>query len=862
MNVRPDTPGSIDAAYWSRSSSALINELHSTEKGLSAQEASTRLLNAGGNTLSAQGTTTPLKLFLGQFRSPLVLILVFAAVVSAIVGEGHEAIIIGVIVLASCSLSFSQEFSASKAMETLKKRITSKATVLRNGAEVSVATAEIVPGDIVKLSAGSLVPADGVIVDARDFNVSEATLTGETFPVVKSAGVVDANAGLSQRTNAVFTGTSVRSGTATVLVVKTGSQTEFAGIAAAIQRKTPETEFAAGIRRFGYLMTQIMLVIVVLVFVANLLLHRPLIDSLLFSLALAVGLTPELLPAIISVTLSRGARTLAANGVIVRRLDAIENLGSMDILCTDKTGTLTEGVIHLDGCFDVEGAQSTDVLLWARLNAVLQTGLKNPLDEAIAAAKTDSGDLSGYSKIDEIPYDFVRKSLTVIVRSTGSDQQDLMICKGAVQNVIAACSTVWSASGKQPLDDAARQKIDDRFQAWSSQGYRVLALAIRRFDRQSSYGRSDEVGLAFAGFLLFLDPPKAGIAETLTALAGRGVGIKVITGDNRYVAQHLALAVGLKPRGMVTGEDLSHMTKEALFGIAAKTDLFVEIDPNQKERIIAALRQRGHAVGYLGDGINDAPALHTADIGISVDSAVDVAREAADMILLKQDLAVLLTGIDYSRKTFANTMKYISITTSASFGNMISMAFASLFLPFLPLLAKQILLNNFLSDLPSLAIASDNVDEDQTQAPKHWDIGYIRRFMITFGLVSTVFDFLTFGFLLYVAHATEEAFQTGWFVESLITELAIVFVIRTRKEFWRSRPGILLAWLSLATFLLAVAIPYLPFAGWFNFIALPPFVMAGVLVITVLYLLASEATKRWFFATENKRPVMALKRSG
>ncbi|QND37795.1 magnesium-translocating P-type ATPase (plasmid) [Rhizobium leguminosarum bv. viciae] len=862
MNVRPDTSGSVDAAYWSRSSSALVSELNSTEKGLSAQEASTRLKSAGANTLSSQGTTTPLKLFAGQFRSPLVLIPVFAAVVSAIVGEGHEAIIIGVIVLASCSLSFSKEFSASKAMETLKKRLTSKATVMRDGTETSVATEEIVPGDIVKLSAGSPVPADGVIVDARDFNVSEATLTGETFPVVKSAGVVAENAGLSQRTNVVFTGTSVRSGTATALVVKTGSQTEFAGIAAAIQRKTPETEFAAGIRRFGYLMTQIMLVIVVLVFVANLLLHRPLIDSLLFSLALAVGLTPELLPAIISVTLSRGARTLAANGVIVRRLDAIENLGSMDILCTDKTGTLTEGVIHLDGCFDVEGAQSTDVLLWARLNAVLQTGLKNPLDEAIAAAKADSADLSGYSKIDEIPYDFVRKSLTVIVRSADAEQQDLMICKGAVQNVIAACSDVWSASGKQQLNDALRQKIDGRFRAWSSQGYRVPAPAVRHFDKQPSYGRSDEAGLAFAGFLLFLDPPKAGIAETLKALAGRGVGVKVITGDNRYVAQHLASAVGLTPRGMVTGEDLSHMTKEALFGIAAKTDLFVEIDPNQKERIIAALRQRGHAVGYLGDGINDAPALHTADIGISVDSAVDVAREAADMILLKQDLGALLTGIDDSRKTFANTMKYISITTSASFGNMISMAFASLFLPFLPLLAKQILLNNFLSDLPSLAIASDNVDEDQTQAPKHWDIGYIRRFMITFGLVSTVFDFMTFGFLLYVARATEQAFQTGWFVESLITELAIVFVIRTRKEFWRSKPGSVLAWLSLATFLLAVAIPYLPFAGWFNFVVLPPFVMAGVLAITALYLSASEMTKRRFFARENKRTVMALKKTG
>lgn len=841
------------SAYWSKPVADLMAELSAVDVGLTTQEAQARLLKSGRNMLSTDARTTPFRLFLGQFRSPLVLILIFAAIVSAVVGEGHEAIIIGAIVLASCTLSFTQEFSASKAMKTLRQRITAKATVLRDGAELSFATEEIVPGDVVRLSAGSLIPADGVILDARDFNVSEATLTGETFPVVKSPGVVAADAGLSQRTNVVFTGTSVQSGTASVLVVKTGSQTEFAGIAAAIQRKTPETEFAAGIRRFGYLMTQIMLVIVVLVFVANLLLHRPLIDSLLFSLALAVGLTPELLPAIISVTLSRGARTLAGNGVIVRRLDAIENLGSMDILCTDKSGTLTEGVIHFDGCFDAEGVLSSEVQLWARLNAVLQTGLKNPLDEAIAGTLADNSDLSGYSKVDEIPYDFVRKCLSVVVRDNTSGQQNLMICKGAVENILAACSTCFSADGTRPLDDAARQRIDEKFQAWSAQGYRVLGLAIRRFDQQASYSRADETDLVFAGFLLFLDPPKPGIADALKALAARGVGVKVITGDNRYVARHLASAVGLKPRGMVTGEDLSHMTREALFGIAAKTDLFVEIDPNQKERIIAALRQRGHAVGYLGDGINDAPALHTADIGISVDGAVDVAREAADMILLKRDLGVLLTGIDDSRKTFANTMKYISITTSANFGNMISMAFASLFLPFLPLLAKQILLNNFLSDLPSLAISSDNVDDDQTRSPRHWDIAYIRRFMITFGLVSTVFDFLTFGFLLYIARATEQLFQTGWFVESLITELAIVFVIRTRKAFWKSRPSCLLTWLSLATLVLAIAVPYLPFVDWFGFVPLPPFVLAGLLVITVLYLLASELTKRWFFGREASR---------
>ncbi|HHY48766.1 MAG TPA: magnesium-translocating P-type ATPase [Alphaproteobacteria bacterium] len=838
------------AAYWSRPAADLAAELQTTVDGLSSDEARARLARDGRNSLSGNGAATPFRLFARQFYSPLVLILVFATLVSIAVGEDQEALIIGVIVLASCMLSFSQEYSASRAMETLKTRISSKATILRDGAETSIPTEEVVPGDVLKLSAGSLIPADGVILEARDFNVSEAALTGETFPVVKSPGRAAADAGLSLRSNVVFTGTSVRSGTATVLVVKTGNRTEFAGIAAAVQRRMPETEFAAGIRRFGYLMTQIMLVIVVLVFVANLLLERPLIDSLLFSLALAVGLTPELLPAIISVTLSRGARALAGKGVIVRRLEAIENLGSMNILCTDKTGTLTEGVIHLDGCFDADGETSADVMLWARLNAMLQTGLKNPLDEAIAAASAGSGDLAGYAKVDEIPYDFVRKSLSVVVRAGDAGQDDLMICKGAVQNVTAACTSVLTGTGAAPLDDGRRKALDERFKAWSAQGYRVLALAIRRFPRQPSYGRSDEAALSFAGFLLFLDPPKPGMAETLEAMAARGIGVKVITGDNRYVARHLASAVGLKAHGMLTGEELSQMTKEALFGLAPHTDLFVEIDPNQKERIIAALRQRGHVVGYLGDGINDAPALHAADIGISVESAVDVAREAADMILLQRDLGVLLTGIDDSRKTFANTMKYISITTSASFGNMISMAFASLFLPFLPLLAKQILLNNFLSDLPSLAIASDNVDGDQTKSPRHWDIGYIRRFMLSFGFVSTLFDFITFGFLLGVVHATAQTFRTAWFVESLITELAIVFVIRTRKAFWRSSPSRPLAWLSLAVLLLAVAIPYLPFAGWLGFVPLPPFVMAGLLVITVLYLLASEATKHWFFKRE------------
>lgn len=851
--VRPAEPQSTGRApdiakqaYWSLEADRLVGQLETSTSGLLSADAAARLAKFGRNALVPRSNRSALAVLARQFRSPLVLILVFAAAVSAFVGEGHEAAIIGAIVLASCILSFTQEYGASRAMEALQQRISRKATVLRDSFERTVDVENIVPGDVICLSAGNLIPVDGVVLESRDFNVSESVLTGETFPVVKSAGRSAPEAGIAQRTNAVFTGTSVRSGTAKVLAVATGARTEFASIAEALERRIPETEFARGIRMFGYLMTEIMLAIVIMVFFANVMLNRPLIESLLFSLALAVGLTPELLPAIISVTLAKGARTMAASGVIVRRLDAIENLGSMDLLCTDKTGTLTEGVIHLDGSFDVEGTASKDVLLWALLNATLQTGLKNPLDEAIASAPHDHEDLSGFTKIDEIPYDFVRKRLSVAAQDSSREQ--ILITKGAVQNVVEACRFVQGPHGLTPLGAAERQAIDEKFRRWSAQGYRVLGLAIRRFQDKAGFSRDDETGMAFAGFLLFLDPPKEGVRKTLSALTDRGIGVKVISGDNRYVAAHLAEAVGLRSARIMTGEDLSKLTKNGLLASVRHTDLFVEIDPNQKERIVEALRRSGHVVGYLGDGINDAPALHEADIGISVDTAVDVAREAADIILLKRDLSVLVRGVDDGRKTFANTMKYISITTSANFGNMISMAAASLYLPFLPLLAKQILLNNFLSDIPALAIAGDNVDAEQVRRPRHWDIRFVRRFMVSFGLVSSLFDFATFAFLLLAVHATATTFQTAWFVESVLTELAIVLVVRTHKRLWRSRPSHLLAGLTLGVGIISIAIPFAPFAGWFGFVPLAGPVLAGLLAITALYVLVSEVTKSWLFA--------------
>ncbi|NRP74795.1 Magnesium-transporting ATPase, P-type 1 [Ensifer psoraleae] len=832
--------------YWAAPAADLIAEYGTRATGLSSREAHERLSRYGRNSVTRGDRFPALSVLIRQFRSPLVLILVFAAGMSVVVGERNDAVIIILIVLLSCALSFMQEHRASRAVEALRKRIAQKATVLRDGAAKMIPALDVVPGDIIQLSAGNLVPADGVILEARDFNVSEAALTGEAFPVAKYPGTVDPGTPLSRRLNSVFTGTSVRSGTAKVMAIRTGGATEFAAIAAAIGRRSPETEFARGIRQFGYLMTEIMLVIVILVFFANLLLHREPIDSLLFSIALAVGLSPELLPAIISITLARGARAMAQSGVLVRRLEAIENLGSMNLLCTDKTGTLTEGVVRLDACLDVNGSPSSKVYLWAGLNASMQTGLQNPLDEAIVAADEAPPSSRLYSKVDEIPYDFVRKRLSVIVRKDGGPDGDLLICKGAVENVLAVCSSMLNGEAPEPFTGVAREAIEEKFRCWSAKGFRVLGLAVRTSAPLQAYGRQDEEGLSFAGFLLFLDPPKPGISESLKALAKRGIGLKMVTGDNRHVAVHLADTIGLRASRVLTGAELSKMTMDSLFARAPETDLFVEIDPNQKERVIEALRRAGHVVGYLGDGINDAPALHEADVGISVDGAVDVAREAADIVLLKRDLNVLLRGIDDGRRSFANTMKYISITTSANFGNMISMAFASMFLPFLPLLAKQILLNNLLSDVPALAIAGDKVDREETRNPRRWDIRYVRRFMVSFGLISSLFDLVTFAGLVLLVNAAPATFQTAWFVESLLTELAIVLIVRTRSFFWRSRPGGLLSFLTLTTAIVAVALPYAPFAEYFGFVPLPWPIMAGLLLITMMYLLSSEFTKLRF----------------
>lgn len=819
----------------------------SAERGLTAAQAAARLAQYGPNTIDAARRAGAIGLYARQFKSPLVLILIVASVVSLVATEWVDAGVVLVIVFGSTILGFVQEYIASNAVERLRSQVTLRALVIRDGAELMLPSAEVVPGDVVRLSAGSLVPADALVLEAKDFFVSQAVLTGETFPVEKMPGTVAPAAGLTERSNCVFMGTSVRSGTARVLVAATGKQSVFGQIAGKLALRPALTEFERGIQRFGYLLTRIMLVMVMTVLAINIFMAKPPIESLLFALALAVGLAPELLPAIISVTLSHGAKRMARLGVIVRRLNSIENLGSMDVLCTDKTGTLTAGVVQLDAAADLAGHPSAEVLRLACINARFQTGMANPLDEAVSCAGEKAGvDLATVIKVDEIPYDFVRKSLSVVAADAAGVRT--LVTKGALSNVLAMCDRVRDGKAVAVLDAAARAQIEASYDAWSTQGFRVLGVASRVVEQRSApYSRVDETGMCFEGFLLFLDPPKDDVPQTLADLAQRGVQLKMITGDNHKVARHIAQAIGLPVEVTMTGARLNAMSDEALLHAAQQATVFAEVDPNQKERIILALRKTGHVVGYMGDGINDAPALHSADVGISVNTAVDVAKDAADFVLLRKDLTILRAGIDEGRMVFANTLKYILTTISANFGNMFSMAVASVLLPFLPLLASQILLNNFMSDIPASAIASDTVDAEWVAKPRRWDTAFIRDYMVLFGLVSSVFDFLTFGALLWLFHATPEEFRTGWFIESLLTELVIALVVRTRGPFWRSRPGHLLLASTAAIIVLALALPYLPFVSVFGFVPLPAPVVLAMIVLTLAYVAAAEVAKRFFY---------------
>ena len=822
----------------------MVNRLRTTPEGLSSAEAGQRLVRHGPNLLKPRRRSNVLQLLLAQFNSPVILILLFATGLSFVLHDPVNAMIIMAIVLASGLLGFWQERSASNAVQKLLAMVQVRATVLRDGKPAQVSVEAIVPGDVVILSAGNVVPGDCLLEESKDLFVDEATLTGETYPAEKSVGLLAAETPLGQRTNALWMGTHVVSGTARAIVVNTGRQTEFGKVSERLKLRSPETDFERGIRRFGYFLMEVTLLLVTAIFAINVYLERPVLDSLLFSLALAVGLTPQLLPAIISINLARGAKRMAEARVIVKRLASIENFGSMNVFCSDKTGTLTEGIVRLQSAVDLENAPSEKVLFHAYLNAFYETGFANPIDEAIRTHR--QFDLTGYQKTAEIPYDFLRKRLSVLVAHDGSH---LMVTKGALQNVLDVCSTAENAAGTLVDLAAVRDRIQRCFEEFSSSGCRTLGVAYKSMEATSSIDKADESSMTFLGFLVLFDPPKQNVIATITSLKGLGVSLKIITGDNRLVAANVARQIGMVTAKLLAGPDLARMSDGALLNQVNDVGVFAEIEPNQKERIILALKKAGNVVGYMGDGVNDASALHAADVGISVESAVDVAKEAADIVLLDKDLGVLVQGVREGRTTFANTLKYVFMATSANFGNMFSMAGVSLFLPFLPLLPTQILLTNLLTDFPEMTIATDRVDSEMVDHPRHWDIAAIRKFMLTFGLVSSVFDFVTFGALLFILHATQEQFRTGWFIESVVSASLIVLVVRSRNPFFKSRPSKYLLLATLLTVVATVILPYTPLSDIFGFSRLPISFLLLIATIVLFYIISAEVVKSLFYKT-------------
>jgi Mg2+-importing ATPase len=828
--------------YWSVPLPTLLEELGTSARGLSSEEAASRVKRYAERRLTPRKGADVWRLLLGQFASPIVLILLGATTISLFLGDLTDAAIILVIVLASCLLGFWQERGAAGAVEHLLSLVEVKARVMRDGTPVEIPLAQVVPGDVVLLSAGATAPGDCLLLEARDLFADEATLTGETYPAEKSVAVLEAATPLGKRTNTVFLGTHVVSGSATAVAIAIGRDTEYGGISERLKLRPPETDFERGVRRFGYLLMEVTLLLVIGIFAVNVYLHRSVLDSFLFSMALAVGLTPQLLPAIVSINLAQGARRMAEKKVIVKRLAAIENFGSMNVLCTDKTGTITQGLVTLQSAHDRVGQPSARALLYAYLNASLESGFASPIDAAIR--RQGALDIAAWSKLDEIPYDFLRKRLSILV---AGPQGNLMITKGALAQILDVCTEAEDASGNALPLESIREDIERRFARYSSDSLRTLGLAFRRLGSESRITKASEAGMTFIGFLLFSDPPKPGVGATIGRLSELGVSLKIITGDNALVAATVARAIGLQGAEMITGIDLRQMSDGALLQRVNRASIFAEVEPNQKERIVLALRKAGNVVGYMGDGINDASALHAADVGLSVEGAVDVAKEVADIVLLEKDLEVLVAGVREGRRTFANTLKYVLMATSANFGNMFSMAGASLLLPFLPLLPKQILLTNLLTDLPEMTIASDGVDDEMLARPRRWNISFIRSFMLTFGVLSSVFDYLTFGVLLYLLRASPAQFRTGWLVESVLSASLIVLVVRSRRPFFRSRPSghLLLATLGVAA--ATLVLPFLPFAALLGLTPLAPSSLALLALIVAAYVMSGEMVKRLFY---------------
>ncbi len=829
--------------FWSENADAVLESLGTSRQGLSLTEAARRLARCHAQGERPKMKVETLELFFSQFKSPIIVLLMAAALLSFFLQDHVDALVILSIVFISGCLGFSQERGARDALEKMLAIVQTTCIVLRGGFRQEIPGHDVVAGDIVYLSAGAALPGDCFLLESKDLFADEAALTGETYPVEKKAGIVASDAPVSERFNCLFRGTHVVSGSAQAVVAATGDATEFGKVSEHLRLKPPETDFERGIRLFGYFLMEVTLILVLAIFAVNVFLKRPPLESFMFSLALAVGLTPQLLPAIISINLAGGAKRMADARVIVKRLSAIESFGSMNVLCSDKTGTITEGQVKLEKVVAIDGKDSEKIFLYAYLNSSMETGFINPIDEAIRTHHRP--DIEGWQKADEVPYDFNRKRLSILVCQ---NKTNLLITKGALENVLAVCSTAESPDGSMLDIDSVKQSILALLEDYSHDGYRVLGIAFKDMGSQAHITSGSEAAMTFAGMLVFSDPPKSGIADTLAELNKLGISLKIITGDNHLVAAAVGKKVGFPEPRVMAASQMHSLSDAALQAKANDVDIFAEVEPNQKERIIIALKKAGNVVGYIGDGINDASALHAADVGISVNNAVDVAKEAAQLVMLDHDLEVLVGGVREGRITFANTMKYIFMATSANFGNMFSMAGASLFLPFLPLLPKQILLTNLMTDFPEMTIVTDRVDQELVDKPGRWNIDFIRRFMLVFGTLSSVFDVLTFGALIFILHASTEQFRTGWYMESVISASLIVLVVRTRKSFLHSRPSRPLFVSTLFVVALTLAVPFTPLSGLLGFQALPPVFLTWLGIIVALYISAAEIAKHVFYA--------------
>lgn len=813
-------------------SSVLLALKADATQGLTSEEAGRRIHLYGPNTIDDKKKMAEWLQLLSHFKSPLVIILMIAGMISLSMGETINAIIIIFIVLLSVGMDYWQEHDARNAAAALKNSIRNKVEVLRDGSWQELFPEDLCPGDIIRLNAGKIIPADARLLEAKDLFVNQSSLTGESFPAEKTSDPLTETAdGLSSLNNTVFMGSNVISGVAQAVVVVTGKESEFGKIAEKLIQRPIETDFSRGIRDFGYLIMKVTLLLVLFIFLVNAISKHNLLESLMFAVAVAVGLTPELLPMIMSVTMAKGAVHMAKKGVIVKNITAIPNFGSMEVLCTDKTGTITEDKIALVRCIDLHNQESTEVFKYVYLNSYYQSGIHSPLDDAIL--HYSQPDITSFKKEDEIPFDFSRKRLSVVVSDNGRYQ---LICKGAPDEVMKHCI----------MDEQLREQAHLLYENLSSEGFRALAVAVRNVPAGERYVKEDEQDMQLSGFAIFRDPPKPFVADTINALQNMGVEVKIITGDNHLVTQHICGEIGLPVKGMITGVETDGLSDEALLQRISDTTIFARFAPEQKNRIIQVLKKKHRAVGYMGDGINDAPSLKTADIGITVNSAAEVAKDAADIILTRKDLLVLKEGILEGRKTFGNTMKYIRMGISSNFGNMFSMAAASLFLPFLPMLPVQVLINNFLYDTSQITIPTDHVDKKYILTPQSWNMKDIRRFMILFGLLSSAFDLLTF-FLLHGYFAVgPELFRTGWFMESLATQVLVVFIIRTEQlPFIQSKPAPQLA-ISVSGCLLAGwLLPYLPFSSSIGFKPLPWNILLYIIVLVIVYLLCAELLKQW-----------------